>query len=101
MEQKDAVIYRNGNEDYLFAMDNIQLEKNQSLKISYDVVYRGNQTTNIQVKDIESGKKTTDGYPDISIQSTDACLKNKKILFNKKESSKNYKSYEEYMENIQ
>lgn len=69
--------------------------------MSYEVSYKGSPTTTIQVEDKDTTSNHKDGYPDIIIQSTDSCLKNRKIIFNKKESSKNYKSYEEKMDDIQ
>ena len=82
-------------------IDDISLNNKQSIQLSYDIVYKGIQTTTIQVEDKDNGTTVKDGYPDISIQSTDACLKDRKILFNKKESSRSFKTYEEKTENIQ
>lgn len=101
VQQDTASIYRNNDEEYLFMIDDISLGKNQSLQISYDITYKGTQTTTIQVEDKDTSTIAKDGYPDIIIQSTDACLKNRKILFNKKENSKNFKTYEEKTEDIQ
>ena len=100
-QQDKATIYRNDDPEYLFMIDDIALNKNQSIQLSYDITYKGAQTTSIQVEDTDGPTNIKDGYPDISIQSTDSCLKNRKIIFNKKESAKGFKTYEEKTDNIQ
>ena len=82
-------------------IDDISLQNKQYIKVSYDIQYRAPKTTSIDVKDEDAGGKTKDGYPDIIIQSTDSCLKSRKILFNRRDAQYNNKTYEEYTDNVQ
>jgi hypothetical protein len=70
-------------------LDNIVLQNNQSLSISYPVTYKQGTLTQIKVEDeaTTAPVHNKDGYPDISIMSTDPCLKARHIARNTKSSS--------------
>lgn len=87
-------------------MDNIQLNSGAKLSFSYTVTYQQvASTTMIDVKDQDLLKKekykdtSPNIYPDISIYSTDSCLKSRWILFNEKTGNK--RTYEQVYDDMQ
>lgn len=66
--------------------DNIILQDNKTLQISYLVRYQQGALTKIDVKDeyITDPLKPKDDYPDISIMTSDPCLKVRHIARNTK-----------------
>jgi hypothetical protein len=96
------LIDRNGPEGYQFVIDNIQLSSGEKLSFSYTVKYQGQTSAikiNVQDQDLLKKSKQKDTYPDISINSTDACQKNRWIFFNEKIGNK--RSYEQIYDDIQ
>ncbi|MCX6825442.1 MAG: VCBS repeat-containing protein [candidate division SR1 bacterium] len=95
-------IDRKGPEGYQFVIDNIQLDSGQSLSFSYTARYKQTTpTTKIDVadQDLITQNKHKDTYPDITINSMDACVKNRWILFNTTAGNKT--SYEQVYDDIQ
>ena len=93
---------RNGPEGYQFVIDNIQLNSGESLSFSYKVNYQAQKqavTIDIQDTDLLKENKQKDGYPDIAINSTDSCQKNRWIFFNDRTGTK--KTYEQIYDDIQ
>jgi hypothetical protein len=84
-----------------FVIDNIQLASGEILSFSYVAIYQEQSATTIDVQDTDILKenKKKDGYPDIIINTTDACQKNRWLLFNEKTGIK--KTYEQIYEDIQ
>lgn len=95
-------IDRNGPEGYQFVLDNIQLNSGARLSFSYRVKYQAQKsviTIDVKDQDILKLEKYKDGYPDITMNSTDACQKNRWIFFNEKTGSK--RTYEQVYDDIQ
>jgi hypothetical protein len=83
-------------------MDNIQLNSGDTLSFSYKVKYQAQKSLiSISVKDDDLLKqeKYKDEYPDITINSTDACQKNRWMFFNDKTGNK--RAYEQVYDDIQ
>ena len=70
--------------DYQLMLDNIVLNANQSVQMSYIVNYQRPELTKIKVedKDLSSLGKPLDGYPDIIVQTSDPCIKSQWISRN-------------------
>lgn len=88
--------------DYQFMIDNIQLQTNQSVEISYVVNYQKPALTKITVedKDLSSLNKPIDGYPDIIVQTSDPCIKSQRISRNTRNHSKGYKEYQDLVKDL-
>ena len=71
-------------------VDNINLQANQSIEMSYIVTYQATQLTKIKVQDadVSSMNKPLDGFPDIIAQTSDPCLKSQRIARNTHNHSK-------------
>ena len=83
-------------------MDNIQLASGAMLSFSYKVKFLAQTPTikiDVQDQDLLKENKNKDTYPDITINSTDACQKNRRIFFNDKTGKK--KTYEQVFDDIQ
>lgn len=96
------LIDRNGPEWYQFVIDNIQLNSWEALSFSYKVKYQAQKSViniDVQDEDLLKESKYKDGYPDIAINSTDACQKNRWIFFNDKVGNK--RAYEQIYDDIQ
>jgi|GEM_PF-1440554 len=92
----------NTPEGYQFVVDNIQLGSGAAISFSYKVKYKADKSTiNIDVgdQDLFKENKYKDKYADITINSTDACQKNRWILFNEKTGNK--RSYKQVYDDIQ
>ena len=95
-------IDRKGPEGYQFVIDNIQLDSGQSLSFSYTARYKQTTPTakiDVADQDLITQNKHKDTYPDITINSMDACVKNRWILFNTTAGNKT--SYEQVYDDIQ
>lgn len=96
-------INRDVPEEYQFVMDNIVLNSGDILSFSYTIKYIPETASavsiHVQDQDLIKKNKYKDTYPDIRINSTDACQKNRWILFNKKIGNK--RIYEEIFDDIQ
>lgn len=93
---------RNPPEGYHFVMDNIQLNSGEKLSFSYKTRYQAEKSLiSIEIKDQDllQEKKYKDTYPDIAINMTDACQKNRWIFFNNKIG--NNKTYTDIYDDIQ
>lgn len=96
------IVDRNGPEGYQFVLDNIQLNSWATLSFSYRVKYQAPKSMiSIDVKDqdIIKSERYKDEYPDITINSTDACQKNRWIFFNNNKGNK--RTYEQVYDDIQ
>jgi hypothetical protein len=67
------------DEDFNYLIDNIRLRAGQSLKYTYQLVYKDKQTQSISIEDIKGTDYnlsfSADGYPDIKTQSSNTCLR--------------------------
>lgn len=96
------VIDRNETEWYQFVMDNIRLNAGEVLSFSYKIIYqwqKNDVSIDVQDQDLIKAGKHKDTYADISVNSTDACQKNRRIFFNEKAGNK--KTYEQIYDDIQ
>jgi len=87
--------------DTFFVLDNINLNSRQSVKFSYEVVYKWEPTVAISVEDVwflDKNKKK-DTYPDIIVTPLDSCQKYRRLFLNN--SSQNHRSYLEEFDDIQ
>lgn len=87
-------------DDIMFVMDNIDLNNRQTLKFSYDLIYRWEPLVKMSIKDVklEDKKKTRDDYKDIIVNPLDPCEKYRWIFFNT--SSQKHRSYEEVWDDL-
>ena len=96
------LIDRDDSEGYQFVIDNIQLNAGESLSFSYKAKYQDQKqviTIAVQDTDLIQQNKQKDTYPDIIINSTDSCQKNRRIFFNDKTGIK--RTYEKIYDDIQ
>ena len=83
-------------------IDNILLQNNQSITISYIVTYHNTQLTKIKVQDEDLSElgKPKDGIPDIVVQTNDPCLKTQWISWNTKNPNSGYKEHQDITQDL-
>lgn len=95
---------RNVWSEYQVMVDNILLQTNETLTMSYIILYQEPALTKIKIQDKDLSDvdihKTSDWYPDIIIQTNDPCIKSQRISWNSKSHNKWYKEYVDVIKDL-
>jgi len=96
-------INQNIGSDYQLMLDNIILQSNETVSFSYVVSYQQPvlSTISVQDEDLSDQGKPLDGYPDIAIQTSDPCIKTRRVERNTHQSSQQFKAHQEVTDDIQ